>query len=250
MDNLRAYPIYLGIRGSFAFFFTLWATVAAVYRIEVVHLDPLRLVLLGTALEVAVFLFEVPTGVFADTYGRRQSVITGCILMGCGFTLEGAIPEFIAVLAAQAVWGVGYTFISGALEAWIADEDTDRDLGRVYLRGEQADYIGSFVGIPASVLLGLVALNLPLIVTMPERNFRPSPREGRSSLHHAATTARSGVRLVRSRPVLLMLLAAALFAGMSEEGFDRLNPKQFLDVVGLPSVGGLDPVIWFGVIGA
>jgi MFS transporter, DHA3 family, tetracycline resistance protein len=264
VDNLRAYPIYLGIRGSFAFFFTLWATVAAVYRIEVVHLDPLRLVLLGTALEIAVFLFEVPTGVFADTYGRRRSVITGCILMGCGFALEGAIPEFIAVLVAQAVWGVGYTFISGALEAWIADEDPDRDLGRVYLRGEQADYVGSFVGIPASVLLGLVALNLPLIVggvltialglalvlTMPERNFRPSPREGRSSLQHAATTARSGVRLVRSRPVLLMLLAAALFAGMSAEGFDRLNPKQFLDVVGLPSVGGLEPVVWFGVIGA
>jgi len=264
VNNLRAYPIYLGIRGSFAFFFTLWATVAAVYRIEVVHLDPLRLVLLGTALEVAVFLFEVPTGVFADTYGRRWSVITGCILMGCGFVLEGAVPEFIAVLAAQAVWGVGYTFISRALEAWIADEDPDRDLGRVYLREEQADYIGSFVGIPASVLLGLVALNLPLIVggvltialgfalvlTMHEHNFRPSPREGRSSLQHAATTARSGVRLVRSRPVLLMLLAAALFAGMSEEGFDRLNPKQFLDVVGLPSVGGLDPVVWFGVIGA
>jgi MFS transporter, DHA3 family, tetracycline resistance protein len=264
VDNLRAYPIYLGIRGSFAFFFTLWATVAAVYRIEVVHLDPLRLVLLGTALEVAVFLFEVPTGVFADNYGRRRSVVTGCMFMGCGFVLEGAIPEFLTVLVAQAVWGVGYTFISGAPEAWIADEASDRDLGRVYLRGEQADYIGSFVGIPASVLLGLVALNLPLIVggvltialglalvlTMPERNFRPSPREGRSSLQHAATTARSGVRLVRSRPVLSMLLAAALFAGMSAEGFDRLNPKPFLDIVGLPSVGGLDPVVWFGVIGA
>jgi DHA3 family tetracycline resistance protein-like MFS transporter len=264
VNNLRAYPIYLGIKGSFALFFTLWATVASIYRIEVVHLDPLRLVLLGTALEVAVFLFEVPTGVFADTYGRRRSVITGFILMGSGFALEGAIPEFVAVFAAQAVWGVGYTFISGALEAWIADEDPDRDLGRVYLRGEQADYIGSFIGIPASVLLGLIALNLPLVVggvltialglalvlTMPERNFRPSPREGRSSLQHAGVTARGGVRLVRSRPVLLMLLAAALFAGMSAEGFDRLNPKQFLDTVGLPSVGGLDPVVWFGVIGA
>jgi MFS transporter, DHA3 family, tetracycline resistance protein len=238
--------------------------VAAVYRIEVVHLDPLRLVLLGTALEVAVFLFEVPTGVLADTYGRRRSVITGCILMGSGFALEGAIPRFVAVLAAQAIWGVGYTFISGALEAWIADEDSGQDLGRVYLRGEQADYIGSFVGIPASVLLGLVALNLPLVVggaltiglglalffTMPERNFRPSPREGRTSLQQVGTTARNGVRLVRSRPILLLLLAAALFAGMSEEGFDRLNPKQFLDVVGLPSLGGLDPVVWFGVIGA
>ena len=199
MNDLRAYRIYLCIKSAFALFFTLWATVAAVYRIEVVGLDPLQLVLLGTALEVAVFVFEVPTGVFADTFGRRRSVIVGCVLMGSGFALEGAIPEFAAVLAAQAVWGVGYTFISGALEAWIADEAPDRDLGRVYLRGEQADYLGSLVGIPASVLLGLVALNLPLLAAgaltialglalvfaMPERNFRPSPREGRSSVQHA-----------------------------------------------------------------
>jgi DHA3 family tetracycline resistance protein-like MFS transporter len=91
----------------------LWATVASVYRIEVVDLDPLRLVLLGTALEVAVLVFEVPTGVLADTYGRRRSVITGFLLMGSGFALEGAVPTFAAVLAAQAVWGVGYTFIAG-----------------------------------------------------------------------------------------------------------------------------------------
>jgi DHA3 family tetracycline resistance protein-like MFS transporter len=264
VNRLGAYPTYLFIKGSFALFFTLWSTVAPVYRIEVVDLDPLRLVLLGTALEVAVFVFEVPTGVFADTFGRRRSVIVGCVLMGSGFALEGAVPEFAAVLAAQAVWGVGYTFISGALEAWIADEAPDRDLGRMYIRGEQADYLGSFLGIPGGVLLGLVALNLPLlaggaltvalglalILAMPERNFRPSPREGRSSVGHAAATARGGVRLVRSRPILLILLAAALFTGMSEEGFDRLNPKQFLDVVGLPNIGGFEPVVWFGVIGA
>jgi MFS transporter, DHA3 family, tetracycline resistance protein len=245
-------------------FMAMWATVASVYRIEAVGLDPLRLVLLGTALEVAVFVFEVPTGVFAYTFGRRRSVIVGCVLMGSGFALEGAIPRFVTVLAAQAIWGVGYTFISGALEPWIADEAPDHDLGNVCLRGEQADYLGSFVGIPASVLLGLVALNLPLVtggaltialglalvVTMPEHNFRPSPRDGRSSIQHAAATARGGVRLVRSKPVLLILLAAALFSGMSEEGFDRLNPKQFLDVVGLPTVGGLDPVVWFGILGA
>ena len=117
VTSFRAYPVYLGIKGAFALFFMLWATVAMVYRIEEVGLDPLRLVLLGTALEVAVLVFEVPTGVLADTYGRRRSVITGFLLMGSGFALEGAIPTFAAVLAAQAVWGVGYTFISGALEA-------------------------------------------------------------------------------------------------------------------------------------
>jgi MFS transporter, DHA3 family, tetracycline resistance protein len=94
----------------------LLATVASVHRIEVVGLDPLRLILLGTALEVAV-------------------------------------PAFAAVLTAQVVWGVGYTFIGGALQAWIADEATERDLGRVNLRGEQAGYLGSLVGVAGSVLL-------------------------------------------------------------------------------------------------
>ncbi|CAA9472061.1 MAG: hypothetical protein AVDCRST_MAG02-3806 [uncultured Rubrobacteraceae bacterium] len=256
--------MYLGIKGAFALFFMLWATVASVYRIEEVGLDPLRLVLLGTALEVAVLVFEVPTGVLADTYGRRRSVITGFLLMGCGFALEGAIPTFAAVLVAQAVWGVGYTFISGALEAWIADEAPERNLGRVYLRGEQADYAGSLLGVFGSVLLATYALNVPLLIggflavglgvalffVMPERNFRPSPREGRSSLQQVGATARGGVRLVRGRPVLLILLLVAVFTGMSEEGFDRLYAKHFLDGLGLPSLGALDPVVWFGIINA
>jgi len=264
MNDPRPYPVYLGIKGASALFFMLWATVASVYRIEEVGLDPLRLVLLGTALEVAILVCEVPTGVLAYTYGRRRSVITGFVLMGTGFVLEGAVPTFAAVLVAQAVWGVGYTFISGALEAWIADEAPERELGRVYLRGEQADYAGSFLGVILSVLFAAYALNLPLLIggfltiglgvalffAMPERNFRPSPREGRSPLQQVRATAGGGVRLVRARPVLLILLAVAVFTGMSQEGFDRLYPKHFLDGLGLPSLGALDPVVWFGIFNA
>ena len=155
-------------------------------------------------------------------------------------------------------------FISGALEAWIADEAPERDLGRVYLRGEQADYVGSLVGVIASVAIATVALSLPLLVggamtvvlgvillyAMPENRFRPSPRGGRSSLQQVRATARGGTRLVRARPVLLILLVVAVFSGMSEEGFDRLYAKHFLDGIGLPSLGALDPVVWFGVLNA
>jgi DHA3 family tetracycline resistance protein-like MFS transporter len=110
------------INVAFGLSFMLYATISSVYRIQTVGLNPLQLVLVGTALELAVLIFEVPTGVLADTYGRRRSVILGFLLIGTGFSFEGALPTFAAVLAAQLIWGAGYTFVSGALQAWIADE--------------------------------------------------------------------------------------------------------------------------------
>ena len=60
MSGLRPYPVYLFISGAFGLFFMLYATIASVYRIKTVGLDPLQLV--GTALELAILIFEVPTG--------------------------------------------------------------------------------------------------------------------------------------------------------------------------------------------
>jgi MFS transporter, DHA3 family, tetracycline resistance protein len=85
---------------------------------------------------------------------------------------------------------------------------------------------------------------------MPEHNFRGAPSEGRSSLRRVSAKARGGARFVCARPVLRLLLAVAVFAGMSEKGFARLYAKQILDVLGLPSFWGLDQVVWFGVINA
>jgi hypothetical protein len=122
-----------------------------------------------------------------------------------------------------------------------------------FLRRDTRERASRLVALNLPLVAGgalTIALGLALVFVMPERNFRPSPREGRSSVRHAAATARGGARLARSRPVLLILLAAVFFSGMSQEGFDRLYVKQFLDVVGLPTIGGLEPVVWFGVIGA
>src|SRR5215213_1471741 len=107
VSRLGPYPVYLFISGAFAVFFMLYATIASVYRIQTVGLNPLELVLVGTVLELATLIFEVPTGVFADTYGRKPSVVVGFLLIGAGFALEGSIPVFTAVLAAQVFWGIG-----------------------------------------------------------------------------------------------------------------------------------------------
>ena len=61
-----------------------------VYHLEVVQLDVFQLVLVGTVQETSCFLFEIPTGVVADLYSRRRSVLIGMFLYGLGFLMEGA----------------------------------------------------------------------------------------------------------------------------------------------------------------
>ena len=82
MRRLPAVPVYLGLEfvGSLAFLLTF--TVTNVYYVTEVGMSPLELVLCGTAMELAIFLFEVPTGVVADTLSRRLSVIVSYVILG------------------------------------------------------------------------------------------------------------------------------------------------------------------------
>ena len=74
-----------GVGASFRFA----ATIFSVFLILRLGLSPLELVLLGTVLEVSYFLFEVPTGVVADTVSRKLSVVVGLVGTGVGFLLLG-----------------------------------------------------------------------------------------------------------------------------------------------------------------
>ena len=114
--------VYLALEGGASLLFAMIFNVNMIYQVTVAQLNPLQLVLVGTTLETTVFLFEIPTGIVADLYSRRISVIIGYFLIGAGFILEGSLPIFGTILLAQLLWGLGYTFTSGATQAWISDE--------------------------------------------------------------------------------------------------------------------------------
>ncbi len=264
MNKPSAYGVYLLLNGLSALARSMIFTVAAVYYVTVVGLNPFQLVFVGTTLMVVILFSEVPTGIIADVYSRRLSIIIGVFLIGVGFLLEGSIPRFEAVLASQLIWGVGFTFTSGASEAWIADELGEHNLGPVYIRGAQASQLGALIGIGVSVALASIRLNLPimgaglllialaglLVVVMPERGFRPTRHEPRNPLYLARETFRGGLQLVRRRPVLLTIFSIAFFFGMASETFDRLWEVHFLANFQFPDLGRLEPVVWFGIINA
>ncbi len=262
--KLGAYPTYLILGGASTFFFTIITTLNSVYQLEVAHLNPLQLVLVGTVLEISCFLTQVPTGVLADVYSRRLAIIIGVFLIGAGFILEGAIPLFATILLAQVLWGIGATFTDGADSAWIADEIGEERVGHAFLRATQIGQAAALIAIPISVAFGSVRLNLPiliggglylllgvfLIVFMPEQGFKPTPREDRSSWQAMADTTRDGVRLIRRRPILLTFLGITLLYGAFSEGFDRLQIAHLVDDFRFPALGNFPPVVWFGIISA
>lgn len=250
------------MRGASAACDALVFTLAAVYFVTEGAFNAIQLVLVGTALETAVFLFEIPTGIVADVYSRRLSIIIGVALVGLAYVLMGMFALFPTILLAQVVWAAGYTCTSGATEAWVADEVGEARAADLYLRATQAGQVGTLIGIVGAVALAEFGLQWPIIVgglcmvgmaavlalVMPEQGF-PSPSRGeRNSWQLMAHTARAGFSLIQRRPVLRDLMLIGLFFGLWSEGFDRLWEAHFLKHIDFPTRGGLGQNVWFGFI--
>lgn len=261
MIGNQALKSYIRLRFFSALFFAVIVTVNLVYQATVVGLNPLQLVLVGTLLEFVSFVFEIPTGIVADLYSRKLSVMIGVILVGLGFMLEGSVPTFFAVLLAQVIWGVGYTFISGAREAWIADEVGENEAGRAFIKGAQAGQAGLFMGIAASMFLANIDIRIPIvaggffysmqalfIAFMPENNFKPVLAGKRETFRSMKNMFIAGSELVKKNNVFSVIIAASVIFGMFSEGFDRLWTPFMIDSFAFPSIGGIKPVVWFGAI--
>src|SRR6185436_6139344 len=94
LKKLGAYRLFMILAAVEAMAYNLIWTVNLVYQVAVLRLSPLRLVQVGTALEITVFLFESPTGIVADVYSRRLSVIISMALTGLAFFVETSVPVF------------------------------------------------------------------------------------------------------------------------------------------------------------
>jgi len=260
--KLSANFVYLFIEFSASAFFSMMFVVTSLYEATVAGLTPVQLILVGTALEISAFVFEVPTGIVADVYSRRLSIIIGYVLMGVGFLVEGFFPSFLPILFAQVIWGLGYTFTSGATQAWITDEVGEENANKLFLRGTQVGLFASLIGMGASILvgannvamplrvgsLGVMLIGVALAFIMPETGFHPTPREDRNTWQHMWHTFNQGVKAVRSKPRLMNIVFIGLFYGLYSEGFDRLWVKHLLDHFELPVIFGNNQVAFFAVV--
>jgi DHA3 family tetracycline resistance protein-like MFS transporter len=264
MNKLTAARVFLLIEAVTSLLFGMIFTISSLYQVSTANLSALQLVLVGTVLELSIFVFEVPTGVVADLVSRRLSVIIGFFLIGAGFFLEGALPIFWTILLAQILWGVGYTFTSGATQAWITDEIGEDAAGPIFLRASQISGLAGLLGIPLGVVLGRSQINLPLLIGgslfaglavflilfMPEDGFTPTPQGEHNTWQSMLHTLRGGLAMVRRRPALWNILLIGLFFGLYSEGYDRLWVKHLTDNLLTPGGIQVEPVVLLGAINA
>lgn len=211
-------------------------TVNLLYYIQVVEMNPLQLVLIGTVLELTVFLCEIPTGLIADHISRKFSIVLGYFLIGLGFLIEGLLPSFSAIVIAQIIWGIGYTCISGARQAWITDEVGLSAVNNIFILSVTFENIGNIIGIVIAIILGYISLQASILAGaigfillsfylfhfMNEKNVTTKENKSKNLTHEMKYMLSSVFTSFRSSIFLRYILVIAFIVGVYSEGFDRL----------------------------
>ena len=167
----RIIRTYLTITGLFNGALALIWGVNTLFLLKA-GLDIFHVMLVNAAFSFAEFAFEVPTGVVADTLGRRVS------LLFCLITLLGATLAYVALpvlglgfwsfVMVSIVLGLGFTFWSGAAEAWLVDAlkqvGYDQPIEAVFAKSQIAFGVAMLIGTTAGGLLGQLDLRVPYVV--------------------------------------------------------------------------------------
>jgi MFS family permease len=216
-------------------------------------------------------LFEVPTGVVADTRGRRFSFLLGAATLLLSTLLylymwQTEAP-FLGWALASILLGLGFTFFSGATEAWLVDALTatgftgnlESVFGRAQAVGGAAMLVGSVTGgvvaqltsLGVPYLLRAAFLGVTLVVAfrfMHDIGFTPD--RGANPVK-AVRTVWSGALDggLRNPPVRWLMLAAPFTTGVGFYVFYAIQP-YLLELYGDPnaySVAGLAAALFAGV---
>jgi MFS family permease len=211
-------------------------------------------------------LFEVPTGVVADVWGRRASFLLGTVTLAAStglyvllWQVNGPFWQWAVV---SLLLGLGFTFFSGAVEAWLVDALTATGytgpLESVFARGQVISGTGMLAGsVAGGYIAQLTNLGVPFVlragvllvmfvvalVLMRDIGFTPSrgagPIDGTGPIDRVRNIAANSVRYGWRVPAVRYLMLAAPFTGgVSIYVFYALQP-YLLDLWGDPQAYGI-----------
>jgi MFS family permease len=221
-------------------------------------LDFFEVFVANAAFSAGMVVFEVPTGVVADTLGRRVSFLLSVLVLATTTLLYVGLAQVgagvVAFAAVSVLMGLGFTFYSGAMEAWLVDALAATGyqglLDRAFARGQQVTGAAMLIGTVGGGLLGQVNLALPYLlrtvlllavfgvawIVMHDLGFTPRRVTVSSFPGEVARNAREGVEYGwAQRPLRLIMLVGLVQGGFLMWGFYASQP-YLLDLLGSNAV--------------
>ena len=134
-----------------------FGAVAVPFYLQRMGFSYTQMFLMETIFSVCLFLFEIPTGVVADRWGRKASLFLGTLLLGGSFVLLGIIHSIPIFILIQVISACGFSMISGADKALVYENakfrgKTDDEAIVIASRYDAFSTAGMFIAFPAGSL--------------------------------------------------------------------------------------------------
>jgi DHA3 family tetracycline resistance protein-like MFS transporter len=240
MDKIRVYSI-IRLLTSFAF-----GTILPVYVLYFRHykINLFQIALLAAIFETSILIFEMPTGLVADSYGRKISVTLSALVSVISGIFFIFFPYLFGFIVAEILSGFGETLRSGALEAWLVDslkhEDKEGKIKYAFAQGTKYRTVGNLSGL----ILGgyLASLNIKLVwvpftfvffilcaflILKMKEEYRIEKTISDRILLKFFETIKKSLMVIRSQKLILALLLLALFSEFSFETISQFWQVHF-----------------------
>ncbi len=227
MDPQRVIRSYLIINGLFTLSASLIWGINTLFLLHA-DLSIFEVFVANAAFTAAMALFEVPTGVVADTLGRRVSFLLSEATLAAGTLAYVGVAAIhgglLLFCLAGVILGLGYTFYSGAVEAWLVDAlkatGYQHELDGVFAKASIVASVAMIVGTVGGGLLGQINLSLPYIArtalvlmafavgyrTMHEIGFTPRALQLQGVVGEMRKVGRTGITYGWRAPAVRLLV--------------------------------------------
>lgn len=259
---------YTALSGLFTLAASLIWAINTIFLLRVGGLTLFQVMLVNAIFTAGQMFFEVPTGVVADTIGRRASILLSMATLMVSTLMYVATPVMgwgiAGFVVASVILGLGYTFQTGAVDAWLVDALDACGYAfpkeAVFARGQIAGGVGMLVGSLAGGVIGQFGLSAPyllrvgligvcfvvVLVMVRDEGFAPRPLRAPNFAEETRRVFDAGVAYGWRSPVVRPLLWTSALAGVFFMfGFYSFQP-YLLDLLGDPSAVWLLGVVQAG----
>lgn len=247
-DKIRIYTATRFLT-SFAF-----GTILPVYVLYFRHyqINLFQIALLAAIFEASILFFEMPTGLLADIYGRRISVVLSSLVSLISGLIFIFFPFLAGFVVAGVIGGLGETLRSGALEAWLVDslkhEGKEDRLKYAFARGTKFKTAGNLSGLILGGYLASVNMKLVwvpftiaffilclLLIRKMKEEYAIEKKVSERIIFKFSETIRQSLNVLKAQKLILALILLSLFSEFSFETISQFWQVHFDESLSIPT---------------